>query len=217
VKQLNVGFLEIGAEKKRIPGLKNAANFGEKSNAGGAVEIPDGASQEQYEEVLAGRAVRGYFEQSIEVFALEAQNADGLDVAEFALAHGERRWRNLDGVVGRALATAKSFENVARFASAAAAKFSHGDWSGQALDDVMTVAPQQALIGARKAILRQIADHFEQSGAHIVVQILRQQLFLTRLGEAGAHVGCEFVACIRSDSLNQHVGNSSDDESSIVY
>jgi hypothetical protein len=97
---------------------------------------------------------------------------------------------------------------MASFAATSAAELSHRNWSRQALDDVMTVPPQQALIGAREAILREIAYHFEQCGAHVVVQILRQQLLLTRLGETGAHIGCEFIACIRSNGLNQHVGNS---------
>ncbi len=101
----------------------------QKSHAGGAIEISDGASQEQDKKMLAGRAVRSHFEQSIEILTLETENADGLDVAELALAHGECGWRNLDGIVGRALATTKSFEDVASLAAAAAAEFSHGNWS----------------------------------------------------------------------------------------
>ena len=116
--------------------------------------------------------MRSHFEQPIKIFALEAQNADGIDVAEFALAHGQSGRRNLDGIVGGALAAAKRFEDVAGFSAAAAAEFGHGDGGSQALDNVMPVPPQQALIGARKAVLRQMADHFEQRGTDIVVQIL---------------------------------------------
>jgi len=56
VKQLSAGFLDIGSKQKRISGLKNAANFGQKSDAGAAIKVPDSAAQKQYEQVLAGRA-----------------------------------------------------------------------------------------------------------------------------------------------------------------
>src|SRR5271155_1052134 len=114
--------------------------------------------------MLACRALRGHFEQSVKVLTLETEDADGFDVAQFAFAHSERGGRNLDGIVGSALAAAKSFENVASFSAAAAAEFGDGNGSGQPVDDVMTVPPQQALIGAREAVLRKMADDFKERG-----------------------------------------------------
>ena len=90
---------------------------------------------------MAGRALRGHFEQSVEVFTFETQDADGLDVTELALAHGECGRGNLDGIVSSALAAAKSFEYVASLAAAAAAEFGDGNGSGQALDNVAGVPP----------------------------------------------------------------------------
>jgi len=47
--------------------------------------------------MLAGLPMRGDFEQSIEILALEAQDADGIDVAKFALAHDKGGARDLMG------------------------------------------------------------------------------------------------------------------------
>src|SRR5271168_1875367 len=114
--------------------------------------------------MLAGGAVGGHFEESIEVFSLETEDADGLDVAKLALAHSKSGGRNLDGIVSGALAAAKSFEDVASLAAAAAAQFSHGNGSGQPLDNVVTMPAQQAFIGARESVLGEMADDFEQRG-----------------------------------------------------
>ncbi len=92
--------------------------------------------------MLASRAVGGHFEQSVEVLALETQDADGLDVAKFAFAHCESGGRNLDGIVRGALAPAQSFEDVASFSPATAAQFGNGNGSGQAIHDVVSVATQ---------------------------------------------------------------------------
>src|SRR5208282_3404620 len=95
-QQLNAGFFEVGSEKKRVSGLKNAAHFCQKLNASRAIEVSDRASEEQHEKMLAGRAVRSHFEQSVKIFALEAHDADGFDVAKFAFTHGKSSRGNLD-------------------------------------------------------------------------------------------------------------------------
>src|SRR6266446_7493077 len=204
-QQLNTGFLQVGSEQQRISGLKNTSNFAEKLDTRRSVEVADGAAEEQYKKMLARRAVGGHFEQSVEVLALETQDADGLDVAKFAFAHSESGGRNLDGIVRGALAAAKGFEDVASFSAAAATQFGNGNGSGKAVHDVVSVAAQQALIGAREAVLRQMADHFEQGGTHVVVQVFRQQFFLARLREPSADFRGEFVGGVRSDGLSQHI------------
>ena len=83
------------------------------SSAGRAIKIADRAAQEQYKQMLALAPLRGHFEQAVEIFALETEDADGIDVTEFAFAHGQCGRGNLDGIVRGALPAAKSFENVA--------------------------------------------------------------------------------------------------------
>jgi hypothetical protein len=97
---------------------------------------------------------------------------------------------------------------VAGLPAAAAAEFSDGHWGSKPLHDVARVPPQQALIGPREAVLRKVADHFKQRGTNIVIQVFRREFLLAWLGEAGAHVGCEFISRARGDGLNQHIGDS---------
>jgi hypothetical protein len=111
--------------------------------------------------MLAGTPLGGYFYKSVKVFAFEAENADAIDVAEFALAHGQSGRGNLDGIVGGSLASAKGFEEVASLSAAAAAEFGYGNRGRQPFDDAMAMPPQQAFIGASKPVLREMADHFE--------------------------------------------------------
>src|ERR1700683_1293850 len=111
--------------------------------------------------MLAALPLRSHFQKSVEIFALEAEDADGLDVAQFALTHGESGRGNLDGIVGGALTPAKSFEEMASVSAAAPAKFGHGYRSRQPFDDAMAMPPQQAFVGASEPVLRQMADHLE--------------------------------------------------------
>src|SRR5581483_11588701 len=90
------------------------------------------------------------------------------------------------------------------FLSAAAAQFGHHHRRGQAIHDVVRVPPQQAFIGPCEPVLGKGADHFEQSRAHIVIQIFRGQLFLAAACEAGTNVGGEFVNGLRRDGVGQH-------------
>src|ERR1700691_1024353 len=158
--------------------------------------------------MLAVTPLRGNFKQSVEILALEAQDADGIDVTELALTHRESRWRNLDGIISRPLAAAKGFENVACLPAAAAAEFSNCNRGCEALHDFLGVPPEQAFIRAREAILGKMADHFKQRGANIVVQIFGREFLLTWFGESGADLGGEFIGCVRSNGMNQHNGDS---------
>src|SRR5271166_795921 len=158
--------------------------------------------------MLAAAPMRSHFQQSVQVLTLKTQNADAIDVAEFAFAHDQSGAGNLDGIITSALAAAECLENLAGFLTASTSEFSHREWSRQALDNVAAVAAQQALIGASQSVLRQVADHLEQRRAYIVVQVFRRQFLLARFSEAGAHIGGEGIARVRSDSLNQHFDNS---------
>src|SRR5580704_19447272 len=109
-------------------------------------------------------------EQAVKIFALEAEDADGIDVAEFPLAHLQRRCGNLDGVIKSALLACKRFEDPTRLAATAAAKFGDCDRALQSLNDIERVPPQQPFIGAGEAILWQITDHFKQSRPDFVIQ-----------------------------------------------
>ena len=79
--QLRVGLHEICTQQHRIPGNEDVANFAQKVHSSGTIKIADRAAQEQNQKMLAVAALRGNFEEAIEVFALEAQNADGINVA----------------------------------------------------------------------------------------------------------------------------------------
>src|SRR5208282_964440 len=138
-------------------------------DARGTVEIADGAAQKQYEEMLARAALCRHLEQSVEILALEAQDADAIDVAEFALTHDQSRTGNLDGIVTSTLTPAKSFENLASLLAASAAQFRNGDGTGQALHQFTAMTPQKTLIGAGESILRKMANYFKQRRAHVVI------------------------------------------------
>src|ERR1700730_2537020 len=74
-------FFQIGSEQKKISGVKNLSQTAEKFSAGGAVKIADGAAQEKYQEPFAFAASRGHFQQAIQIFAFETNNADAPNVA----------------------------------------------------------------------------------------------------------------------------------------
>src|SRR5579864_6042109 len=118
--QLRGGLLEIAAQQERVTGLQDSSHLAEKLDAGRTVEIADCAAEEKDEEMLAVLASGSHFEEPVEVFALESDDADGIDVAEFAFAHGQRRGRNLNRTIGSVLVMRERFENPARFLAAAA-------------------------------------------------------------------------------------------------
>ena len=84
-------LFEIGPEQQRIARLQDTADFSEKLLAGGTIEVPDGASQKQNQDMLASLAAGRYFQETIQILALETNDADGIDIAKFAPAHGEGR------------------------------------------------------------------------------------------------------------------------------
>ena len=84
-------------------------NLLQKFQAGGAIKVSDRASEKQHQQVLSMLAARGDFQQSIQIFPLEADDADGIDVSQFARAHGQRRGRNFNRAIGSVLAPATGF------------------------------------------------------------------------------------------------------------
>src|SRR5579862_614194 len=122
-QQLSSGFLQVGSQQQRISGLQYTPHLIEKLQARHAVKVTDGAAQKQNQQMLSRTAVCSYFMQAVEIFTLEAQNADAIDVAEFALAHGQGSGRNFNRIVPRMLEPAKSFEDTPGLFTAAAAEF----------------------------------------------------------------------------------------------
>jgi hypothetical protein len=102
------------------------------------------------------------------------------------------------------MALAKSLENLPSLLSAPAAEFGNRYWHRQTIYDIRSVAAQQALVRTSEAVFGQVADHFEQRRADIVIQVFREQLFLPRLGEAEANVSGEFITQIGRDGVHEH-------------
>ena len=96
-------------------------------------EVPDGASQEEHQEPLSFFPPGGHFEEAVEIFALEADNSNGFDIAQFALADGQGGCGNLDRKVIDMPTARECFENPASFSAAAAAQLTHRDVAGNAL------------------------------------------------------------------------------------
>src|ERR1700727_2707255 len=112
------------------------------------MEVSNRASKKQHQKMLAGAALCRDFQQTVEILALEAQDADGFDITQFSFAHHQRRSGNFDGIVRSSLAAGKGFKNVAGFLTAAAAQFGHRDRRSKPVYDVAAVTAEQTLIGA---------------------------------------------------------------------
>src|SRR5262249_3341547 len=106
-QQLRAGFFQIGAEQQRVARLKNVANFRENLHSRRTVEIADRASEKENKQVLPFAPLCGYFQQTVEILTLKADDADGVDIAQFPFAHGQGRRRNFDGIIERTLAAAE--------------------------------------------------------------------------------------------------------------
>src|SRR5579872_894444 len=63
---------------------------------------------------------------------------------------------------------------------------------------------QQSLVGPRQPVLRQVADYFKQSRAHIIVKIFGGKFLLSRPSQTRAHIGSEFINNIAWDRMNEH-------------
>ena len=111
----------------------------------------------------------GDLDQAIEILALETKNADRFEIAQFLLAPDQRRARNFDRVVERALTPGQSFQQPSRFSATAAAKFCDDYGTRNAIDDVLSVAAQQAIVRASEPVFRQMADDFEKRRTDVVV------------------------------------------------
>src|SRR5579864_6218183 len=63
---------------------------------------------------------------------------------------------------------------------------------------------QQSLVGPRQPVLRQMADHFKQRRAHIIVKIFGGKFLLSRPSQTRAYIGSEFINNIAGDRMNEH-------------
>src|ERR1700694_5426118 len=152
--------------------------------------------------MLAALPVRCHLQQAIKILALKPHNAEGINIAEFALAHRQRRAGYFNRIVERPLPPAERLQYPARLFATPAAQFSDGDRSVQTFYDLACMPLQQTLIGPGEAVLGQMADHFKERRAHIVVEILGWEFLLSRPGEPRAHVGREFISGISRDRMN---------------
>src|SRR5271163_3296145 len=112
--------------------------------------------------MLIALAVCGHLAQAVQILAFEADDAERIDIAEFALTHDQSCARYFHRIIKGALPASEGFENPARFLAAAAAELGDGDGSIEPFDDLTRMSAQQALVGSRESVLGQMADHFEK-------------------------------------------------------
>ena len=134
-----------------------------------AVKVSNRAAQKQHKKMFSALPISRDLEQTFKIFALEANNADGIDVAEFAFAHHQCRVRDFHRIIRRPLSTAECFQQPACFASAAAAQFGYRYGSFHTIHNFSCVPTQQTLIGSREAVFGKMTDYFKQCRSHIVV------------------------------------------------
>src|SRR5580658_4426927 len=192
LEQLRGGFLQVRSQKERISCLENTANLGQKFYSRGTIEIPDGAAQKQHEEMLAGPPVRGHLHQAIKILALKPHDADRINVAELALAHGQSGAGYFDRIIKCRLPPAECLQYPAGLLATAAAQFGDRERSVQARYDLTSMLLQQTFIGSRESVLGQIADHFKERRAYVVVEVLGRKFLLSRPRESSSHIGGEF-------------------------
>jgi len=165
------GLEHVRAEEKRVTGQKNLADAAEKIRTGGAVKVADVAAEEENEKMFAGGTAGGDFAKSVEIFALEADDADAVDVAKLAAKNGKRGRRNFDGVIPGGLPAGKGFEEQAGFAAGAAAELGDDNGARELVDDFPGVQLEQMFFGAGQAVLGELADDFEERGADGIIKI----------------------------------------------
>jgi len=85
---------------------------------------------------------RCYLEQTGQVFPLQADNANGINITEFPFTLGESPRGYFDGIVRRTLFTAERFEQPAGLLATTAAQLSDGYRSSQAIDNLTRMSPQ---------------------------------------------------------------------------
>src|SRR5580765_523309 len=135
-------LLEVGTHQQRISRLEYVPHLGEELHSGRSIEVADRTTQKKNAEVLARLAIRSHLQQAIEIFALESDNTDRVDIAQLALAHHQRRVRDFHGIVGNALLAAERLQQPASLASAAAAEFSNRDRTLNAVHNFVCVPAQ---------------------------------------------------------------------------
>src|SRR5690242_8073918 len=149
------GLQHVGAKKERVAWQKNLAQVAQKFGASGAIEVADVAAKEKSEQMLAGGAAGCDFAEAVKKLALEADDADAVDVAKLAVKEGECGRRDFDGVIPGGLPAGQRLQEQARFAAGAAAEFRDDDGPRKLVDDFASVNFKQVFLGAREAIFRE--------------------------------------------------------------
>src|ERR1035441_2622665 len=126
-EQLRARFFQIRPQKKRISGLDNAPDFGQEFYRGIAIEISDRTTEKHYKKMLVTLPMSRHFKQTIEILALETHDTDGINVAQFTLAHNQSRAGYFDRIIECPLPTAEGLEYPAALLAASAAEFGDGD------------------------------------------------------------------------------------------
>src|SRR2546421_357224 len=120
--------------------------------------------------------------------------------------HAGARLKRSGGDVNRAIAQLRlpledRFDEMARLDGAAAAEFEQRDLiRTDGGDDLVCVAREDFVFGARQVILRQQTDRVEEERAEFVVKIFGEELFGLRR-EAAAHVCGEEGAGVAGQEL----------------
>src|ERR1700674_2741301 len=197
-------FRQVGAQQQRVARLEDLAHFTQELYVCWMFEVADGAAQEYDQQLLSLPASSSHLQQSIKIFALEADDADRINVAEFTLAHGERGPRDLDGAIGNMLMSAQRFEHPPRLLSATAAQLGHYGRRCKSRHNVLRMPAQKTLVGTSQTVFRKDADDFEKRGPNTVIQVLRRQFLLSGLGQTETYIGDEVGLGVGSKGVGQH-------------
>src|SRR5207244_2109733 len=117
-------------------GLQNAAHLPEELGSGGPIKVSNRAAEKQYQQVRILLAARSDLQQAVQVFALEAYDADRFQIAELTAAHGQRGGRDFNRTIISLLTAAERLQQPARFLAATAAQFGHDHGILEPVDDV---------------------------------------------------------------------------------
>ena len=174
----------------------------QKSYAGRTIEVPDGAPQKKHKQMLHRLTPRGDFRRPSRYSRSKPRMLMN-HVAQFALAHGQRRGRNFDGAIRRSLAPAQGFKNPPRLFAAAAAQFRHNSGTGN-VRRYRRASPQQAAHPresahtpeGRRSLRTAPSPHRHTNTSRAVPS--------AGLGESSAHVCCKFKYWIGGEQREQH-------------
>src|SRR5271165_747880 len=95
-QQVASRLLHVGSQQECVVGLENPPDLPQERYFRGVFEIPDRTAQKKYQHLFSGAALGRNVQQPVEVLSFATDDADALDVAEFALAHCQCSRRNLD-------------------------------------------------------------------------------------------------------------------------